>query len=148
MPQYPINFPGPPASVVNNADKIPIQQGGVHKVATAAQVRGSGGVNVTSQTGTTYTLALGDAGGYSQLNNASAITVTIPTNASVAFPVGTVIALEQTGAGAMTVAAAGGVTLNYYSPSSAGSCVSAGKSAVIQLVKTGTNAWTASGGIA
>jgi len=60
---------------------------------------------VTTQTGTTYTAVLADADTYIQFNNASAITFTIPPNSSVAFPVGTVIQMEQTGAGALSIAA-------------------------------------------
>ena len=40
-------------------------------------------------------------------NNAAAITLTIPTNASVAFPIGTRIDLLQYGAGQVTVGGAG-----------------------------------------
>jgi hypothetical protein len=60
-----------------------------------------------AQTGTTYTLALSDAGKMVTLTNASAITLTIPTNASVAFPVNTRIDLLQYGAGQVTVGGAG-----------------------------------------
>jgi hypothetical protein len=64
-----------------------------------------------AQTGTTYTLVLTDAGKMVTLTNASAITLTIPTNASVAFPVNTRIDILQYGAGQVTVGGAG-VTLN------------------------------------
>ena len=64
-----------------------------------------------AQTGTTYTLALSDAGKMVTLTNASAITLTIPTNATVAFPVNTRIDLLQYGAGQVTVGGAG-VTIN------------------------------------
>jgi hypothetical protein len=37
------------------------------------------------------------------LNNASAITLTVPTNASVAFPIGAQVNLVQLGAGQVTV---------------------------------------------
>ena len=60
-----------------------------------------------AQTGTTYTLALSDAGKMVTLTNASAITLTIPTNASVAFPVNTRIDLLQYGAGQVTIGGAG-----------------------------------------
>ena len=43
---------------------------------------------VNNQTGTTFTPALTDNNSEITLNNASAIAVTIPTNASVAFPIG------------------------------------------------------------
>jgi len=46
------------------------------------------------------------------MNNAAANTITIPTNASVAFPIGTTILITQLGAGATTIAAGAGVTLN------------------------------------
>ena len=69
-------------------------------------------ITITQQSGTTYTLALADAGTEVETTNGSAVTVTIPTNGSVAFPVGTVINIRQAGAGQVTVAAAGGVTLD------------------------------------
>lgn len=75
-------------------------------VVAALSVIGS-----NNQTGTTYTLALADAGKVIELNNAAAITLTIPTNATAAFPIGTVIELWQQGAGQVTVAPAGGVTV-------------------------------------
>jgi len=56
------------------------------------------------QTGTTYTLVLSDAGKIIDLDNASAITLTIPANATVAFPVDTRIDINQYGAGLVTVA--------------------------------------------
>jgi len=38
--------------------------------------------------------------------------LTIPTNSSVAYPVGTTIDIIQTGTGQVTIAGAGGVTVN------------------------------------
>lgn len=70
-----------------------------------------------AQTGTTYTLVLTDAGKMVTLSNASAITLTVPLNSSVAFPTNTRIDLLQYGAGQVTIAAAGGVTI--YSKASA-----------------------------
>ena len=67
---------------------------------------------INAQTGTTYTFALSDIAKWVELGNASAITATIPTNASVAFPVGTLLNFIQTGAGQVTVVGASGVTLN------------------------------------
>jgi hypothetical protein len=69
-------------------------------------------VIINGQTGTTYTLVAGDAGDVVEVNNSSAITVTIPTNASVPYPVGTQITILQTGTGQITVAAPSGGTLN------------------------------------
>jgi len=65
-----------------------------------------------AQTGTTYTLVLSDEGKLVTLSNASAITLTVPPNSSVAFDVGTYIDLAQIGAGQVTVAQGSGVTVN------------------------------------
>jgi len=66
-----------------------------------------------AQTGTTYTLVLTDANNTMvELSNASPITVTVPLNSSVAFPVGSQVHLLQTGAGQVTVAGDSGVTVN------------------------------------
>ena len=69
-------------------------------------------VITNAQTGTTYTLVAGDAGDIVEINNASAITLTIPTNASVPFATGTQITILQTGAGQITVTGPSGGTLN------------------------------------
>jgi hypothetical protein len=58
------------------------------------------------------TLALTDAEDVLNCTNAAAITITIPTNATVAFPVGTEIAVIRQGAGTIAIAPAGGVTLS------------------------------------
>ena len=65
------------------------------------------------QSGTTYTLVLADASNkIVELSNTSAITVTVPLNSSVAYPIGSQIMLIQTNTGQVTVAGAGGVTIN------------------------------------
>ena len=72
-------------------------------VLSAAMFNGLVGFTLNDQTGTTYTPVLTDQ--YQVLvtrSNASASTMTIPTNASVAFPVGTVITVLNKGAGATT----------------------------------------------
>jgi archaellum component FlaC len=47
-----------------------------------------------------------------EINKSTAVTLTIPTNSSVAYPVGTTLDIIQTGAGQVTIAGAGGVTVN------------------------------------
>jgi len=64
-----------------------------------------------SQSGTAYTLALSDAGKAVECTSASAATVTVPLNATVAFPIGTAIEVLQYGAGQVTLSPASGVTL-------------------------------------
>ena len=93
-------------------------------------------VVTNAQTGTAYTLVLTDAGKLVEMSNAAAITLTIPTNSSVAFPTGTQIDLLQTGAGQVTVGGAG-VTLQ-----SEGSKLKLkGQYAAATLIKRATNTW-------
>jgi hypothetical protein len=68
---------------------------------------------VNAQTGTTYTLVIGDEylDGV-RMTNASANTLTLPPNADVALPVGTKVFITQGGAGSTTIAAGAGVTIN------------------------------------
>lgn len=96
-----------------------------------------------AQTGTTYTLALSDVAKIVTLSNASAITLTVPTNASVAFPIGSQIVLAQLGAGQVTFSPSGGVTVSSY-----GSALKlAGQYAVATLIKTATDGWLLAGNI-
>jgi len=95
------------------------------------------------QTGTTYTLALSDVGGLVELSNTSAITVTIPLDSSVAFAVGDRIDIIQTNTGQVTVAGAGGVTLNAYD----NQYKLNGRWAAGTLIKRAANTWVLIGNI-
>lgn len=90
------------------------------------------------QTGATYTLALSDVNKIVEMNNASANTVTIPTNATVAFAVGDIVNIIQYGAGATTVDGAVGVTVN--GVSSGGAAIEAQYKGV-SLHKTASDEW-------
>ncbi|MFZ9242228.1 MAG: hypothetical protein ACO295_03370, partial [Sediminibacterium sp.] len=68
-------------------------------------------VSFTSATGAAYTLQLSDLNKMVELNHSSAIGLTVPTNETTAFPIGTRIDILQTGAGQVTVGGAG-VTIN------------------------------------
>jgi hypothetical protein len=57
-------------------------------------------------------LVLGDAFDLVEMNNASANTVKVPTNANVAYATKTEINILQTGAGQTTIAGDTGVTVN------------------------------------
>jgi len=98
---------------------------------------------LNAQTGTTYTLVLADAGKFVTLNNASAIALTVPLESSVNYAIGTSIDLVQLGAGQVTVAGAGGVTVN----ATPGLKLRAQYSAAT-LVKTASNTWVLVGDIA
>lgn len=112
------------------------------QIATTAQVYDTvTTVPENAQVGTAYTLALADVGRMVTLNNAAAITLTIPTNATVAFPVGTRIDILQYGAGQVTVG--GSVTIR-----SAGSKLKlAGQYSGATLWKRATNEWALIGDI-
>ena len=84
-----------------------------------------------------YTLVLSDQNDIVEMNVATANNLTVPLNSTVAFPIGTEIAITQYGAGKTTIVATGGVTLR-----SAGGLLSIGAQyAMVSLVKVGTNEW-------
>lgn len=96
-------------------------------------------VSINAQTAS-YTLVLGDAAKMVEVSNASANSLTVPPNSSVAFPIGTVIDVLQTGAGQTTIVAGAGVTINR----AIGLKLRAQWSAA-SLVKRDTNTWVAIG---
>jgi hypothetical protein len=103
--------------------------------------------STNAQTGSTYTLILTDAGKYVEMNNASSNTLTVPLNASVAFPIGTEITIIQTGAGTTTISPAGGVTVNYYSLTGAGTRTIKAQWAAATLIKRAENTWVLIGNL-
>jgi hypothetical protein len=64
------------------------------------------------QTGASYQFALTDRDKAVAMNPSGACTVTVPSNATVGFPVGTILYLVNLSTQAVTLAAAGGVTLS------------------------------------
>jgi hypothetical protein len=94
---------------------------------------------INAQVGTTYTPVLADAGKLITLNNASAITFTLPLNASVAYPIGTQLNLMQIGAGAVTVAS-GGTTLG-----GTPSLIFRAQYSMVTLFKINTDFWVCVG---
>ena len=99
-------------------------------------------LTLNAQTGTTYTLALSDAQKLVTLNNASAISLTVPTNATVAFTIGDQVNLLQLGAGQVTVSGAG-VTFR-----SEGSKLKLkAQYAIATLIKVGTDEWVVVGNL-
>jgi hypothetical protein len=66
-----------------------------------------------SQKTASYTLAaLTERDSMIEMNSASATTLTVPANVTIAYPIGTSIDVLRVGAGAVDVAAASGVTIN------------------------------------
>jgi hypothetical protein len=118
-------------------------------VLSAAMFNGLVSFTLNSQTGTTYTLASTDQ--YQVLvvtSNAGTKTVSIPTDATYAFPNGTAITILNTGAGLLTVNAvtSGTTTITSAGTTSAAPTVGQYKSCV--AIKISANAWTIVGAIA
>lgn len=117
-------------------------------VLSAAMFNGLVSYTINTQTGATYTLASTDQ--YQALvitSNASTKTVSIPTDATYAFPNGTAITVLNSGAGALTINAvtSGTTTVTSAGATSASPTVAQYKAAV--CIKTATNAWTIVGAV-
>ena len=97
---------------------------------------------INTQTGTSYTLTLSDAGQVVTLDNASAISVTVPLHATTAYPIGTRIDLLQLGVGQVTVVPSGGVTIR-----TASGLKFYGQYAGATLLKLATDTWIISGNL-
>ena len=108
-------------------------------------------VKTTSFSTNAYTLVLGDASSAQQASNGStAATITVPANSGVAFPVGTLISITQTGVGKIQIAAAGGVTIQSSVSGGFSSGVTGCRAeySTITLLKTATNTWVLAGDVA
>lgn len=93
-------------------------------------------VGINAQTGTTYTPVLADRGKLVTLTNAAAITVTLPQNSAVAFPISTSIDFVGLGAGKPTFAAGTGATV-VGTPS----LVARAQYSAVSAIKISTNGW-------
>ena len=115
-------------------------------IATSTLTSPKVNLGINTQTGTTYTTVLDDNGKLVTLSNASAITLTIPPNSSVAYPVGAQLNLAQLGAGQVTFAGGSGVTIV-----STGATASAPKLraqySTATAVQTSTDNWLVMGDI-
>jgi len=90
-----------------------------------------------------YTLVLADKSKVVEMNVVSANNLTVPLNATVAFPVGTQIHIVQVGAGQTTVVATGGVTIN-----STTTLKTRAQWAAATLIKRAENTWVLLGDLA
>jgi len=118
-------------------------------VLLATEMNGLVAFTLNSQSGATYTLASTDQ--YQVLvvtTNASTKTVSIPTDATYNFPVGTVVSFLNTGAGLLTINAvtSGTTTVTSAGAVSAAPTVAQYRSAA--AIKTAANAWTVVGAVA
>ena len=97
----------------------------------------------TNRQTASYTLVLADANKLVELNVATANTLTVPLNSSVAFPIGTQILVSQYGAGACTITATSGVTVR----SEGSKLKTNGQYSGATLIKIATDEWYAFGNL-
>lgn len=90
-----------------------------------------------------YTLIISDANSFIRMNSSTGITLTVPPHSSVAFPIGTVVAVKQVGTGAILFAAGAGVNI----VSAGGVFHTNGQNAVAQIIQDATDLWTLYGNI-
>jgi hypothetical protein len=118
-------------------------------VLSAAMFNGLTAFTVGTANTADYTAVIADQYQVLEImNKATAIAFQIPTNASVAFPIGTAITILNIGAGTCTISAVTPGTTTILSAGSvaASPTLAQYKSAV--CIKTGTDAWYVVGGIA
>jgi len=95
-----------------------------------------------SQSGSTYTLVLGDAGKNVYFTGGSTATLTVPTNASVAFPTGTTMLVLNNNSGALTISGAG-VTFQLANGATGNRTVAT--KGMASLLKVATDTWWVTG---
>jgi hypothetical protein len=118
-------------------------------ILTAAGFNALVAYTLNDQTGTSYTPVLTDQ--YQVLitrSNASASTLTIPTNASVAFPVGTVITVLNKGVGTVSIQAVTSGTTTVLSAGTVPAIPTLAQYKSAALIKTATDSWYVVGAIA
>ena len=118
-------------------------------VLTSGMFNGLTSFTVGTANTADYTAVLNDQYQVLELmNKATAIAFKIPTDASVAFPVGTAITVLNIGAGVCTISATTSVTTTVLSGGAvpASPTIAQYKSAV--CIKTAANTWYVVGGIA
>lgn len=113
----------------------------------AAQVHDATTVGLTTVSANTYSgsmsLTLADAGRIVEVSTAAPNTVTIPTDALVNFPIGTVIDVIQLGSGQTTISPASGVIAR-----TATGLACRTQNSVASLRKRAVNDWVISGDLA
>ena len=118
-------------------------------VLSAAMYNGLTSFTIGSANTTDYTAVSADQ--YQVLevmNKATAINFLIPTNASVAFPIGTVLNVLNIGAGACTIKAVTAGTTTVLSAGAIAAQPSLGQYKAAACIKTGTDTWYVVGAIA
>ena len=118
-------------------------------VLTAATVNGLVAFTVNTAQTADYTAVLNDQ--YQTLtpmNKATAIAFKIPTNASVAFPIGTSLTVLNIGAGAVTISAVTSGTTTVLSAGAVAASPTLAQYKTAVAIKVSTDTWYVVGAIA
>ena len=143
------------ATTTNYGFTVPTSADLVKNGATAISTLGQdidtkfAGLTVNAQTGTTYTAVKADGlNAIVTMDNASANTFYIPTDATYAFPTGTTLLVYMKGAGVTTITATtpGTTTVASAGAASGSPVLARYKSAA--CIKIAANSWIVVGGIA
>jgi hypothetical protein len=127
-----------PATDGSNGDRLTTDGSGT--LSWSAVTTGASYSTVRTQSGTTYTLVLGDAGDYIQTTSTTAVTITVPTQASVTWAADTEIYFEQNNTGQITFVGASGVTIN-----SSETLKTFARYSVVALKRVASDVWTLTG---
>jgi hypothetical protein len=117
-------------------------------ILTAAAFNGLVAYTVDADATADYTAVLDDA--YQVLvpmNKATAVAFKIPTNASVAFPVGTAITILNKGAGTVTISATTSGTTTVLSAGAVAASPTLAQYRTAVCIKTATDTWYVAGAI-
>ena len=118
-------------------------------VLSAAMFNGLTAFTVGTANTADYTAVIADQYQVLQvMNKATAIAFKIPTNASVAFPIGTAITILNIGVGVCTISAVTSGTTTILSAGSVAASPTLAQYKTAVCIKTGTDAWYVVGGIA
>jgi hypothetical protein len=118
-------------------------------VLSATNMNGLTAFTIGAANTADYTAVLADQYQALELmNKATAIAFKIPTNASVAFPIGTVITVLNIGVGLCTISAVTSGTTTVLSGGAVAAAPTLAQYKSAACIKTGTDAWYVVGGIA
>lgn len=118
-------------------------------VLSAAMFNGLVTYTIGAANTTDYTATLSDSYQVLELmNKSTAIAFKIPTNASVAFPIGTALTVLNIGAGTCTISAVTSGTTTILSAGAVAAAPTLGQYKTAVCIKTGTDTWYVAGAIA
>ena len=119
------------------------------QVLAASQMNGLTSFTIDAAQTADYTAVLADQYQVLEImNKATAIAFRIPTNASVAFPIGTVLTVLNIGAGVCTISAVTSGTTTVLSGGAVAAAPTLAQYKSAACIKTGTDTWYVVGGIA